>query len=291
VDLLTIARELYRAPLADFTAARNARAKDVSSAGDRALAAQVRQLPKPSASAWAVNRLVVDSESLSEQFESLGSQLREAQSNADRASLTALIKSRRTLVAQSTKAAGELARRDGIRLSAAALEEVEASLQAALADRDGTAAVFSGRLVRPIESDGLEPVDLAGAVGGPDLASHAPHKASSQAKRTAAARDASASNASRAAAVRAARAATKADTAVAEVERRLAELDTARERLARDIQSLQAQFDELQDRQDELDGQAKSLNREHTKAVDASRLAHEAAGSPAPRDRSTGPLR
>lgn len=49
-------RALYRGPLADFVAARQGLAKRLKEAGD-ARVAEVRELRKPSASAWAVNLL------------------------------------------------------------------------------------------------------------------------------------------------------------------------------------------------------------------------------------------
>ena len=49
-------RELYQGPLAGFVAARQALAKKLKGAGDER-AAEVRELRKPSLSAWAVNAL------------------------------------------------------------------------------------------------------------------------------------------------------------------------------------------------------------------------------------------
>src|SRR6478735_4794190 len=55
-QLDAIAVELYSLPPDDFTAARNARA----AASDRALAARVKTLRKPTAAAWAVDLLARD---------------------------------------------------------------------------------------------------------------------------------------------------------------------------------------------------------------------------------------
>ncbi len=50
-------QDLYAQPLAEFTAARNDLAKRLQKAGDREAATEVKSLAKPTASAWAVNRL------------------------------------------------------------------------------------------------------------------------------------------------------------------------------------------------------------------------------------------
>lgn len=56
-DLDAELRDLHQGPLGEFTAARNALAKQLDRSGDKAAAAEVKSLPKPSVSAWAVNRL------------------------------------------------------------------------------------------------------------------------------------------------------------------------------------------------------------------------------------------
>src|SRR5262245_46377336 len=49
--------ELFKLPLGEFTAARNALAAQLKKAGRQAEADEVKALPKPSASAWVVNQL------------------------------------------------------------------------------------------------------------------------------------------------------------------------------------------------------------------------------------------
>jgi hypothetical protein len=50
-------RRLYRLPLGEFTAVRNSLAKQLQKKGDGDTANEVKALPKPSVSAWAVNQL------------------------------------------------------------------------------------------------------------------------------------------------------------------------------------------------------------------------------------------
>ncbi len=70
---------LFRLPLADFTAARNALATELKKAGDREAAAAVAALAKPSASAWAVNALYWNERPLFDAFLAAGARLVTAQ--------------------------------------------------------------------------------------------------------------------------------------------------------------------------------------------------------------------
>jgi hypothetical protein len=56
-DLEAELRGLHHGPLGEFTAARNALAKQLDKSGDKDAAAEVKSLPKPSVSTWAINRL------------------------------------------------------------------------------------------------------------------------------------------------------------------------------------------------------------------------------------------
>ena len=65
------------------------------------------------------------------------------------------------------KAAQALAARHGRAISAAVATEVEQTLRAATADPGAAAAVQSGCLLRALSADGVDVVDLAGAVAVP----------------------------------------------------------------------------------------------------------------------------
>lgn len=171
-QLDTIVDELYALPTASFTAERNSRAKVARGAGDRALAAAITALPKPSASAALVNRLVRDDESALQRVIDLGEELRRAQDGPDRDRLRELGTRRRDLLTEVARVAAGRAEQDGTRVSAAVLEEFQQTLQAALVSEDASRAVRSGRLVRALEADGLDPVDLTDAVAG--SGDHAP---------------------------------------------------------------------------------------------------------------------
>ena len=77
-DLASIADGLYALPAEEFTAARDAAAKDVR-ADDAELAKQVKALKRPSASAWLVNQLARQRADRLEELLALGDDLRAAQ--------------------------------------------------------------------------------------------------------------------------------------------------------------------------------------------------------------------
>ena len=166
-DLESVATELYALLPAEFTAARNERAKQLG--GD--LGTKVKALPKPSSPAWATNLLVRSQPNEVEQLLALGESLRDAQDDLDRATLTKLGKQRRALVSALAKTAAALAKDAGHTINPAAVVEVEHTLQAAMADASAAAAVSSARLVRALTADGVDDVDLEGAVAGQPAAS------------------------------------------------------------------------------------------------------------------------
>ncbi|MFH8252230.1 transposase [Microbacterium sp. B2969] len=159
-ELDAIAVELYALPPAEFTAARNARA----AASDRLLGARVKKLPKPAVAAWAVSLLAREGQ-LAEALE-LAAALHEAQDDLDAAELSRLSGQRRALVAALSKQAVALAGERSVTVGAAAREDVEKTINAAVMDTAAAAAVLTGRLVRPLEAAGFDPVDLTDALGG-----------------------------------------------------------------------------------------------------------------------------
>jgi len=171
-ELAGIAGPLYALPYAEFVGARTAAAKEVaaggSAAGDtRALAAEVRSLPKPSVAAWAVNMLAAHSPGTLQEVTELGTRMRAAQSALDAAALRSLAQDRRQLLSGAVKTAKALAAQQGRAISEAVATEVEQTLRAATADPGAAAAVQSGCLLRTLSADGVDVVDLAGAVAVP----------------------------------------------------------------------------------------------------------------------------
>lgn len=167
-DLVDVARELYALAPDEFTAARNRRAADARSGGEKELAASIRALQKPSIGAWAVNLLVREQAEEIDQVLELGQTLRAAQADLDGDALRQLSGQRRALVAALGKQAASLAKTAGHRISEAAVSEVEQTLNAAMADARAAAALKTARLTRALDSTGLEAVDLTDAVGAPE---------------------------------------------------------------------------------------------------------------------------
>jgi hypothetical protein len=172
--LADIADDLYGVPPADFIAQRTARVKEL--AADKALAAAVKELRKPAPAAWVVNLLVRARRDDLEQVLALGVDLRAAQDALDRGEITRLAKERRTVVTALARDGAQLALDAGQKVPSAVVDAVAATLDAGLADPEAADAIRTGLLLRPLETIGFEPVDLAEAVAVPDVGSRAAQK-------------------------------------------------------------------------------------------------------------------
>ena len=164
-ELLEIADELYALPLADFTPARDAKAKELK--GDD-LGKQVKALKKPSTAAWVVNLLVRREQEQVDQVITVGEALRDAQAAMSGDELRALTKQRRQLTAAVTLQARRLATEEGLKVTQAVADQVEATLTAAMIDEECGKAVRSGLLVAALTTTGVDEVELANAVAVPD---------------------------------------------------------------------------------------------------------------------------
>jgi hypothetical protein len=158
-DLERIARELYARPLGEFTTARTALAREHPDS-----AADIRALRKPTVAAWVVTALVTHAREEFDDLLTLAEQLRAAQDESDRETLREVGRRRRELLRAVARHAGQIAEGLGQTVTPATLEEVEQTLQAAMSDPDAADAVGSGRLARPLVTEGFQPVDLSGAV-------------------------------------------------------------------------------------------------------------------------------
>jgi hypothetical protein len=164
VSIDDVAQELYALVPEEFTATRNARAKEAKAAGDAELAAQVQALRKPTAGAWLLNQLVRRHADEVQQVLDLGAQLRAAQGSLGAAEVRALDQQRRQLtraVAQQARALGQDA---GRRVTEQVTTDVEETLRSAMVDEAAGAALLTGLLTDTFSSTGLEPVDLSRVV-------------------------------------------------------------------------------------------------------------------------------
>jgi hypothetical protein len=144
--------DLYALPPEEFTAARDAAAKE-----DKSLKA----LRKPSVAAWVVNTLVRREPALLEQLVDLGAALRDATAARQGEQLRELTEQRHQLVQAVTEQAVGLVDRE---ITPQIRTEVAGTLEAAMADPASAEAVQSGQLVRALSYAGFGGVDLEGAV-------------------------------------------------------------------------------------------------------------------------------
>ena len=165
--LADIANGLYALPFDEFMAARTAAAKDAADSGP-GLPAAVRALPKPSVAAWAVNMLAAHQPDILVQLADLGERMRAAQSSLDAAALRELGRERRTLLAAAVDTARSVAEQRGRGISDTIAGDVERTLRALTADEGAAMAVQSGRLLQALSADGVDTVDLEGAVAVPE---------------------------------------------------------------------------------------------------------------------------
>jgi hypothetical protein len=270
VDLEQTADRLYALPPEQFTAARTASAAEAKQAGDKPLATAVAALRRPTVGAWLVNMLARAEPGLLEELLALGPALAEAQSKGQGAALRELGEQRRQLVSAVTAKAFEAAGRPD---SAAARQEVESTLEAALADAATAQAVRSGRLTRALSYAGFGGVDLDGAVAaGP--------------KRPAPGREAPAARDTRAGRVAAAEAAAHGaagalDDAVRACEQAGREHEAAgrgAQEAAAEVGRAEQALQEARDRRDLADQEARRAGRAEDKAVHAVEEAQRVAG-------------
>ncbi|MQA86415.1 MAG: hypothetical protein GEV03_17720 [Streptosporangiales bacterium] len=167
MDLETVVGELYGLRPEEFVAAREERAKQARSDGDRDLARRIHELRKPTMSAWAVNLLVRERAEDIDRLLDLGERLREAQSALQGDELRTLSRQRTQVVSALARQGRRLAHEAGHPIGEAAEREVAGTLEAALADPDAAEAVRSGRLATALSYSGLGAVDISGAVAAP----------------------------------------------------------------------------------------------------------------------------
>jgi hypothetical protein len=160
----TDAADLYGLPLEEFTAARNALAKQLAKAGDKAGAEAVKRLPKPSKPAWALNQLARRHPEDVEQLLAAGERLREAQQRAlagDATQLRAATRAEQSQVDRLLDVAADLL--GGAGPAAAARDRLRSTLRAAANDPSTGMLLREGRLVAEADAAGF------GLEGLPDV--------------------------------------------------------------------------------------------------------------------------
>ena len=154
MDLATLAAQLYGLPPKEFTAARDARASEARAAGDKDLAASLKQLRKPSVGAWMANMLVRRQPREIEQLIELGETLRAAR-NLDGAQIRSATKQKQEIVTKLARQARSIATRLSQPVSQAAEIELEATLDTAFADLESAQSLRAGDLTTSLHYSGL----------------------------------------------------------------------------------------------------------------------------------------
>lgn len=266
-ELRSIADELYALPPDEFTAARNERAKQAKDDGDTSLADQIKAFGKPSAAAWVVNMLARHRTDELDQVIELGAAFREAQDDLDRDELRDLTKQRQKLIAAIARRGHELAKELGNPVGATATNDIEQTLQAAMADEDAAFAVRSGRLMRALSSTGFDAVDLTDAVAGPLDGVKLPKRQAKKAPIDLATerelRDA------RKQAGEAERANREAQQKLAAAERKLDGLAPKRDQVAEQLEELRERIADVERRLDEIDEQIEQTESDREAAARA----------------------
>jgi hypothetical protein len=167
-DLLDIADELYGLPMADFTPARDAKAKELKGSDLAELSGPVKALKKPTLSAWVVNMLVRHETEQVDQVLAVGAALRDAAESLDGKELRELTKQRRQLTAAVTTRARGVAGALGTKVTQSVADQVEATLTAAMLDPDCAKALRSGLLVTHLSATGVGESAAGAAVALPE---------------------------------------------------------------------------------------------------------------------------
>lgn len=154
------ADELYGLLPGEFVAHRNALAAQAKADGDGAAAKAIAGLRKPTQAGWLVNLLVRQEPEQITNLLELGTAMRRAQSRLAAKDLKALSAQRQKLVRAMASQAYELAVELGEQVSRTALNQVEDTLSAALADPASAEQVRGGRLLSPLTYSGFGPAGL-----------------------------------------------------------------------------------------------------------------------------------
>lgn len=175
---------LFRLPLNEFTAARNALAAKLKQAGHSDDAARVKGLAKPPVSAWAVNQLYWKHRDLFERLLAAGDRLRSAQASQLRGKggeLREPLEARRVALSELSSDATALLREAGHTPSPDLMRRITTTLEALATYGSREATLAAGRLTGDIDPPGFEALASlvpSGRSGSPDRSArgHGPNR-------------------------------------------------------------------------------------------------------------------
>ena len=172
---------LYGLPLAEFTRARDVRARELRKAGETEDSAEVKALAKPSLSAWTVNQLARKEPMQIRALMTAGERLREAQAallgGGDPDELQAALQRQRDVVGALVASAQRILEEGGHSATEATLERVRGTLTSAAADEEGARLVERGRLASDLEPAGFGGLAVASKEAPARKASKRPSQA------------------------------------------------------------------------------------------------------------------
>ena len=151
--------DLFRLPLTEFTAARNALAATLKAAGRAEEAAAVKALPKPPMSAWTVNQLFWRHRKAFDHLMAAGDQLRKAQAShlAGRGGeIRGLVEAHRDTVAELSTRAAALLRDAGQTATPDLTRRIATTLEALAAYGSQRSAPAAGRLTGDVDPPGFD---------------------------------------------------------------------------------------------------------------------------------------
>ncbi len=253
--------ELYGLTPGEFTATRDARAAEARRSGDRELAAAIKQLRRPTTSAWLANRLARQYRDEVGRLLALGAAMRQAQAQVAGEDLRQLSNQRHQVVAALAAQARRSGADAGVAVGEQVVRELEATLNAALASNDDSEALRAGRLTTALQYSGFTPVDP----GAPTAAASPQGKRASQSRapttrgKRGAQKRAGDLDAADAAVEDARAAATDARNLAAEREQRRDAASSAHQEIRRSITEVERRLDGL--RKDEAEAAPKPPRR------------------------------
>jgi hypothetical protein len=136
---------------------------DARQAGQRELAYSLKKLRKPSVGAWLANLLVLEQSNDVQRLVDLGAELRAPKDKLEGEQIRRASKEKGDVVSKLLRDARSKASRASQSVSAAASEELEATLEAAFADPKAAESLLGGRLSSGLHYSGLGLGEQAGA--------------------------------------------------------------------------------------------------------------------------------
>jgi hypothetical protein len=151
--------DLFRLPLDEFTAARNALVTKLKKSGDTAAAGDVKQLSRPPVSAWAVNQLYWRHRPAFDQLLATGEAFRKAQAaqlGGKQSDLRGTLDARRESLSALSRLAADVLREAGHNPSPDLMRRVTTTLEALASYGTHPGAPQAGRLTGDVDAPGFE---------------------------------------------------------------------------------------------------------------------------------------